>query len=403
MASDYDSDTDSDDSKGTLSTDDGAVFIKPATPEEIDFYDTIRNKYEQLASLCPPYYGSLTFTPEHKALIDSASQESYNKDTVPGAGHHEVGKHEQTIKDDGKSNKIKKIERGIALESLTHGFKEPNTLDVKLGAILYDQIAKDENNQEKIARFRKTSNETTSKNWSFRFAGMKVFKGHGERHTATVDGDGFTTYGKKYGQSLQDGDVHDAFRDFLFQPDAGVDAELGRYVAEQFLKEVRKMVEVLDKIPLRMYSASILFVYEGDGDRLRDAIQEKKCRENCEKPTIKARKIFECKLIDFAHATIGEEALETHLEPEEVDPKQGLKSEIRWVKSAGGKDENTLKGIRNVVKVLEQVKDQGPLTKAESVALAARVAANAKTKAKADALIEAGASKINGSQVNGTE
>ena len=219
MASDSDSDTDSIDSKGVLCTEDGDTFIKPATLKEIAFYDAIQDtdKYPGLADLCPTYYGSLEFTPEHIALIDSVSQESYSLEETPGAGHHELGKTERDDKKDpGTSDKIKKITHGIALEALTHGFKEPNTLDVKLGAILYDDIAKTQGNWGKVAKFRKISEDTTSKNWGFRFAGMHVYQGHEvQRNTKTppVNRDGFRTYGKNWGQNLQDCDVHDAFRE----------------------------------------------------------------------------------------------------------------------------------------------------------------------------------------------
>lgn len=409
--------TDDYDSPGTRTSLHGEVFIKPATDVEIHFYDEVNANpdYKELAMLMPRYYGALENIP---VVTAEEAVEHLNKKSTPGAGHHKVGEREATESEEDKGHRIS-APGGIALESMTHGFKEPNTLDVKLGAILYDKLALTKTG--KVGRFRDMSEKTTSKNMGFRFAGMKVFRGHDlGRNTAHVDHDGFTNYDKYYGQNLQDDDIHDAFRKFLFAPEARVNAELGAYVAEAFLTEVRKMIKVLEGIESRMYSASILFVYEGDGDKLREAIMEQMRLDRGGEPKVLGKddegavitwdpKVFACKLIDFAHATIGEDAMKIHKEPVEVSPERGLKDNVEWVQSNGGPDENMLKGMRKVADILQQVKDKGPLTSAESDALAARVAANTKAKAEADFMAKAKAkakteaSEVNGSTVNGTK
>lgn len=347
-----DPETDNYDSEGTLSTDDGEVFIKPATDAEIQFYDDVRANYPEVAKLCPEYYGSLVIRPEHTASIEAATQDLLDKHSVPDSGHHKIGEHAPMHPKIIHTKRIAS-KRGVALEALTHGFKKPNTLDVKLGIRLWADDAA----QEKKDRFNKVTDETTHKNLGFRFAGMKVWQGHDEpRARGHVDKQGFRIYDKEYGRfDVNDDNVHEAFRTFLFEPKAGVDAKLGGYVAEAFLKEVEKMQKVLEGLESRMYSASILFVYEGDGDALRHAIEEHTRVENGELSTTMngngtngsagsdessagnhEPRIFSCKLIDMAHAKIGAGA-------------------------GPGPDKNMLTGIKSVAEILKQVATEGPI------------------------------------------
>lgn len=391
-----DSETDERASPGTIVSEDGSIFIKPATKAEKDFYDTINytQGYEELAKLCPRYYGSLK---DFKNVLDIEEivQEKFEVGTTPGAGHHKSGEHIETHSKHGGSRAISTT-LAIALESLTDPFQEPNTLDIKLGTVLYDNDA----TLNKKERFTKVTATSTNKEYGFRFAGMKVFKGHDAQpdFSKRTDGipqitkDRFCEYDGKWGKELKEDEVKDAFRSFLFVPEARVDAEMSRYVAQKFLEEVVKMQKVLKGLVTRMYSASILFVYEGDGDQLREQIEYQKNLDSGEeklRPNPKWKKpdngsegeddeegdnydefgepeyihpaVFKCKLIDFAHATLGEAAMEHQgYDPKDTEETHEAKRAKRV--PAVGEDQNMLKGIESIITLLKAAKDEIPLS-----------------------------------------
>ena len=288
----------------------------------------------------------------------------------------------------------------VALESLTYPFEKPNTLDIKLGTVLYDNDAA----LAKKDRFTKVTATSTNKEFGFRFAGMKVYKGHNAQPDFSkrtegipqITRDRFCEYDGKWGKELKNDEVKDAFRSFLFEPEARVDAEMSSYVAQKFLGEVTKMKEVLEPLVTRMYSASILFVYEGDGDELRKQIEYQKNLDSG-KEEIRINKkwkkpdnvsegeddeegdeegdnydvngepkyihpaVFKCKLIDFAHATLGDAAMEHQgYDPKDTEETHEAKRARRV--PAVGRDENMLKGIERIITLLREVQHEIPLT-----------------------------------------
>jgi 1D-myo-inositol-tetrakisphosphate 5-kinase/inositol-polyphosphate multikinase len=56
------------------------------------------------------------------------------------------------------------------LENLSHRFRKPNILDIKLGTILYDETA----SEEKRLRMEKTAKDTTSFETGVRLTGFSV-------------------------------------------------------------------------------------------------------------------------------------------------------------------------------------------------------------------------------------
>ena len=414
------SETDECGSPGTIVSEDGSMFIKPATKAEIDFYDAINSdpQYNDLRELCPKYYGRLD---DFKADLDMKEilQEKFELGTIPGASHHKVGEPMGTDRRHGGSRAIL-AKTAIALESLTDPFTKPNTLDIKLGTVLYDNDA----TLAKKDRFTKVTATSTNKEFGFRFAGMKIWKGH-DAHpdfpkpaegTPYITKDLFCEYDGKWGKELKDDEVKDAFRSFLFEPGARVDAEMSKYVAQKFLEEVMKMERVLKKLVTRMYSASILFVYEGKGEELRQHIEWQKKIDNgeeepkrdnpkwkrplydsddkfdeeegdgeegeeqgdaeagdegddCEgdeyddegEPRYIYPAVFKCKLIDFAHAKLGDAAMEHQgYDPRDTEETHEAKRAKRV--PAVGRDENMLKGIERIITLLREVQNEIPLT-----------------------------------------
>lgn len=242
--------------------------------------------------------------------------------------------------------KTKPIETDLAivLENAAYGFKKPNILDIKLGVRLWADDAK----QEKKERFDKVTQETTHKDLGFRIAGMRVWQGHEAEkkpsvrinHCITTTRDGYKIYDKNYGKDdVNTGNVVDAMREFMFVKGAGIDEELGSFVAQAFQADLERVQEVMESKESKMYSASLLFVFEGDGKALRLAMEEASktpptSDEDDEQDEAEddeefaGPKIYAVKVIDFAHA--------------------------EWTPGEGP-DENALLGIRSVNKILKEL------------------------------------------------
>ena len=154
------------------------------------------------------------------------------------------------------------------LENVASGFRKPNILDVKLGARLWADDAPEAKRQ----KLEKVAAETTSKPLGFRIAGMKIW--HGEN--ATGPGlDGYRIYDKEYGRKMKSEYVKEGFGEFFFVEGAGVGKRAGKRVIERFLEDLRGLRRVLEEEESRMYSASLLFVYEGDGTKLEEDLQRR--------------------------------------------------------------------------------------------------------------------------------
>lgn len=358
---------------------DGILFIKPCTQAELDFYDEANNAHPEFAELMPLHLGKL-------ALNDMTDVASINEQ-LPGVAEH-ISEHtkEEVIKlahhiqpeppaqargcpgDNVRwvPNKSKKIttDISIVLENAAYGYMRPNILDVKLGQRLWADDAP----LEKKQRFDQIRQETTHGPLGFRIAGMRVYRG--SDRPEELDDEEYKIYNKDFGRvTVNEDNVVDAFRKFIFNEAAGVDEELGKAVARAFMEEVKHVQEVLEQEETRMYSSSLLFVFEGDGDALRAAIDEQSASvtmsqkgkvEPAGRPTgrvdsgiamdedtgelilaegdagedsddsddEKVPRIYCVKLIDFAHAAFT--------------PGQGP-------------DENNLKGVRSLVRIFDEL------------------------------------------------
>jgi inositol-polyphosphate multikinase len=296
---------------------DGELFVKPCTQAEVDFYESANKFHPDFADLMPVYCGSLallnttTATSIHQqlpGLIDHAE--------IPNGLKHELMSHfsngspatvgesntkankEPLVPDApskveaGRTGPIK-TDRAIALLNASYGFKKPNIMDAKMGKQLWSKHA----TPEKKERFDKITESTTHKNFGFRIAGMQVYKGTHPTYP-TADGkqersvnvkgpneEGFLMYNKFWGRDdVNDSNLEDSLRLFLFNEAAGIDEELGKLVAGLFARDLRRVEEVLQNEESRMYSSSLLFVFEGDGAALREAIEEAKVAETKVKP-----------------------------------------------------------------------------------------------------------------------
>lgn len=265
--------------------------------------------------------------------------------------------------------KGKKIDTtlGIVLENITAGFVRPNILDIKLGKRLWADDAA----PAKRAKLDQVASETTSGSLGFRVAGMKVWQpddpqaeragekaakksnlsgsadeGRETTRATTPDSeavtsdDGYRVYNKLYGRGRTPDNVKDAFQILLGIKDGQLESIQGEIITD-IKSQIQGMIETLRRQESRMYSSSILIVYEGDPDARSLAVSELMTREREKRQFLKesdqddddeeaeeVKKVLDIRLIDFAHAA--------------------------WTPGRGP-DENVIEGLVNICRTLEQI------------------------------------------------
>ncbi|KAI1470327.1 inositol polyphosphate multikinase [Daldinia caldariorum] len=274
---------------GTMCDADGELFIKPCTQSEVEFYESAHACHPDFAELMPLYIGTLSLNGgADQAAIHAQIPDLVEHADIPFAVKEEIQSHlhlderkpileapvqKQIISDNVKwvPNKTRKIttDRAVVLENASFGYKRPNIMDAKLGIRLWADDAP----LEKKERFDKITEETTHRKFGFRVAGMRVYKGSTDE--SELDEEGFKIYDKDWGRyTVNEDNLLDSFKKFIFNEAAGIDEELGKTIAGAFAQDLRRVQEVLKKEETRMYSSSLLFVFEGDGAALREAIKE---------------------------------------------------------------------------------------------------------------------------------
>ncbi|KZL84121.1 inositol polyphosphate kinase, partial [Colletotrichum incanum] len=360
---------------GTMCDADGELFIKPCTQAEIDFYNSANENHPDFADLMPLFMGTL--------MLNDPAELSSIEDGVPGPVSSAAAKEELTQAVTGQTsavaesqpdkekwvqNKSKKIktDQAVVLENSGSGFTSPNFLDVKLG----ERLWADDAPAEKKRRFDEITRKTTHGPLGFRIAGMKVWRGSTMK--SELDHEDYKIYDKDYGRTHVNTDnVVDNFRKFIFNKAAGIDDDLARAVVQAFLRDLRTVEQVLASKESRMYSASLLFVFEGDGDKLKDAIAQNNTAvdrveaevEKSETPGRAALRVDSgIELIDEDLVTI-DAAVNGGDEDDEDDgpvlPKiYSLKlidfAHAQWTPGQGP-DENALKGVRSLIKIFEEM------------------------------------------------
>lgn len=351
------------------------VFIKPCTPLEVDFYQSIQSEHPVFASIIPEFLGTLQLQPNETTqglskTIKSleAGLNTQTADQLNERGGNAVddaaGPGRRALLPLPSPMFGKKIETSVAivLSNLVGGFKKPNILDVKLGAQLWDESAP----LQKRMRLDTVAAATTSKSMGFRIAGMRVWQGHenggANGHSvseAESSGDrgnvrsydqatGYSVYNKFYGRQLTADNVFDGFRNFLCVKSAGISKDLALSLSERFLNEVTRIQDVLETEEVRMHSVSLLFVYEGDAAALQEALIEES-----NVATTAARSDEEELDVDDEDGTDEDEGGR----PRSCSLKLIDFAHSAWTPGQGP-DENTLQGIRSVSSILKELNSQ---------------------------------------------
>ncbi|KAI5302415.1 hypothetical protein KEM56_000718 [Ascosphaera pollenicola] len=184
----------------------------------------------------------------------------------------------------------------IVIENIACGFKKPSIIDIKLGSRLWAEDAP----PAKRRRLDEVSRGTTSGSLGFRIAGMKVWVGEkgakvrsyerekdveeqiesqrGETSNSgaqpkvtVIEVDGYHRYDRWYGRSLTSDNVDEGFRTFLSGTNSSAHDHT-KFLAKRIALNLRNIQSALEKEETRMYSSSVLIIYEGDPEALDEAI-----------------------------------------------------------------------------------------------------------------------------------
>ena len=316
----------------------------------------------------PHFYGSLKASPNQEELKEllQSNREGVTgptpelakdvKDAPPNVGAltpshtHEGEQKDQVLAETWQPSGGKKLSTGLmlAISNAAAGITRPCVLDVKLGARLWD----DDSPIAKRQKLDEVSNSTTSGSLGFRIAGMKVWDGDdgdqaNEEHCEIKDG--YRTYDKMYGRDFTKDTVKGAFESFLGGVEGGkLKRKHAKLVRDRVIRELESIEYTLQNEESRMYSASILMIYEGDDAALEKALEVEKQAPIAEHGADEdgddedhidddgddddddeaAPKVHDVCLIDFAHAKF----------------EAGI-----------GPDENALQGVRSVLSIMKRL------------------------------------------------
>lgn len=408
----------------------GSFIAKPCTPSEIAFYESARAYHPKFRKFMPTYIGTLKLSSSDQqqplalaaaeregALVIPASETSSAADfptTAEAPPQNAVLQQEVPWTPSGG----RKLDTGLAivLENVASGFRRPNVLDVKLGARLWADDAP----PAKRAKLDAVSRETTSSTLGFRIAGMKVwvgdkesndknsgaectdpyttkYEGSEEPKGQVIEKNGYRRYDKWYGRSFTAENVKQGFETFLAGAKAGK-VDRSKLIARRLAEELRSVQSVLESEESRMYSSSVLIIYEGDPDALEEALEEEKKRKEMKanasdeetEEVDDEEELFNppagMDSFQVVDVKVGDEALaQGNLQqlgidsqsiqiPEgaELDEEEGSEEEeeeepskvheLRLIDFAHaswtpgqGPDENVLKGVRSLLKIMEEL------------------------------------------------
>lgn len=246
------------------------IFAKASTPQEIQFYsetiaripdDDVISQGNHISHWMPTFMGTLRL----------GCRQEEGATTMVADSIEEIQKKASFTPADDKEY--------IVLSNLYYGYKQPNILDIKLGAELCDENVSD----EKRRRLDEVSRTTTLGSLNFRICGMRLYEGNSvnsgnsdisgnsEDPYKTVDDSGYAQYNKFYGRSLTKENIGTAFWKF-FEP--AENPTIRKLLVERFLQRLQLLYNCLLDTEIRVFSGSLLFVYESDPIAWKKVIEE---------------------------------------------------------------------------------------------------------------------------------
>ncbi|KAJ2888374.1 hypothetical protein FB639_000679 [Coemansia asiatica] len=262
------------------------MLFKPLAEREHSFYEEASN-HPLLKSFIPQFYGTL------KLNRDASSSNEILEE--PGSF--------------------------ICLENLVCGFENPCIMDIKIGTRTHDIDA----TPEKTARMEAKAKQRTTCRLGLTVLGMS----RPGMPALKIDwADKLTT------ESV----VSEALAPFFAPAESAVSPEYRRFIINQFIAEIKEYRDVIRSSETRMFSSSLLFVYDTSKSRyaafLQKSVPEKSgmisCDDNSDsdQEPENADALLDMKAIDFAHS--------------------------HWVPGQGP-DEQYLFGLDNLIRLLQQL------------------------------------------------
>lgn len=319
---------------GVLSDENGFVIIKPCTDNEIGFYEQCLKDVPAMLNCIPAFMGTLELnTPE--TLASMAPEVSAQiQDNLP-----------DHLLDPAFSPPNVLYERAVVLENLAFGYSKPCILDLKLGSVLCDGAS----TPEKFARLQKVSESTTSGKLGVRVAGMRVWDS---------EDNAFREFERSWGKTLDVQTIYSQGIAKFFS--ARIRPQQKRLIATRFLEDIQRIIDIMDDVEVKIFSPSLLLVYEGDQSALDLAIEDEgkqmikdelgtglvedtsidhTSASDADLPSdsesvcssTAARDFCICRMIDFAHATFT---------------------------PGSGPDENIIRGLKSARKLLERISEE---------------------------------------------
>ena len=233
---------------------------------------------------------------------------------------------------------------------------------MKLGARLWDDDAP----PAKRVKLDNVAAETTSKPLGFRLAGAKKWLGADVAANEELGLKGYRKYDKNWGRLFTTENVRDGFADFFYVDGSGMTKALSRRVVRRFAADLRDLQATLEKEESRMYSASILFVYEGNPEALSVAFAaEEKARDEARTDDGTSSMLESSDPEPAVEKDQEKELPETEPDSEDEEPAlpkiQAVKlidfAHAQWTPGQGA-DENVLHGVRNVIRILEDLSEE---------------------------------------------
>ncbi|WVN91179.1 uncharacterized protein L203_106435 [Cryptococcus depauperatus CBS 7841] len=335
--------------EGVLSDASGSL---PALPREVAFYQTL-----SVAEPLSPAYALKRFVPRSYGTLRLEGQ----LDSSGGV--------DTSVKD--------AVPESVVLENLAYAYTRPNVMDAKLGTVLYGPDA----TPEKRAKMDQKARETTSHETGLRFAGCQLHL-HAQLlcppPTASTDSASVAQRLPIIAKASADSGAQMAML-----PPTPITPEMQTNVYTShsipsttllrllnlLLSEIDTLYAVMEKLEMRFVGASLLIVYEGDADRLKDALErhERKQAQTADgqnDPT-KQRSAFSNDGSDVSSETDSDEDFDEDdiLDETKENASRAQKCPLLTVKlidfahthlaEGEGPDEGMLKGMRTLRHLIE--------------------------------------------------
>mgnify|MGYP002803580531 CR=1 FL=1 len=145
-----------------------------------------------------------------------------------------------------------KVDNYIILENLTRHFNKPCILDIKIGKCVTDHLASQAKRERAFKKY------PPQEEFGFRILGMKFFNKSCEH---------FTFYDKTFGKNLRtQAEILTGLKEFFCQE------EHGKGHIEEILENLEAIkLWALEQRIFRLYSSSVLIIYEGNKIKCRKA------------------------------------------------------------------------------------------------------------------------------------